>query len=105
MSSGMRWADSSDEEEEIAVVMPQMSQTAGLNDGTIGTHVSKIAAAGFTDDEDETDDESSESSDSGSDDEQQAKSETIAPELPVEILKAPPQRALSKKELKAKKRS
>ena len=41
MSSGMRWADSSDEEEEI--VMPQPQVSAGLNDGTIGTDSSKVS--------------------------------------------------------------
>ena len=44
MSSGMRWADSSDEEEEIVMPPPpQPTVSAGLNDGTIGATSAKVS--------------------------------------------------------------
>lgn len=112
MSTGIRWADSSDEsEDEYSTSMAHVTQHTGLNDGSIpamqqgGQPDGRGGVAGFSSDEEEANeiDEESESESEESESEEDELPRKVDTEpVKKEVQKPPPRkRALSKKEKQA----
>lgn len=106
-STGIRWADSSDEsEDEYPTSMNNITQHSGLNDGSIpnvqeGHAPAGRGVAGFSSDEEEEQvEEESESSSSEEDEPVQTETKILPPKVEIKK-KPPPKRPLSKKEKQA----